>query len=355
MKVLVATGDVAVRRKIAQWLAAASHTVIEAGDASTARSAAERGPEVVVVDWALPGGGGASTIKHLRAHDGRRHYVIAIAARPQPWDITAFFAAGADDFTSLTAPKEEIVARVEGLSRIRSWIGSQAREFELDAAFNLDRVRIWRELDAIVDAEVGEMLGAPLRHDPAACAAVQCAGTVPLSLTTEHLELRFSVGIAADASGRFAHEVLGGEAGRDAINDAIREIANVAGGAIKRAALGDGIAMTIGIPTNENVFDQPGVRSWTAATPSGLQLAFGAIALTMQARSVRRSELREGMVLAGDVRNAGGMLLVAAGSRLTTATVDRLARFLDSSAPVEISDVMPLQARGSLARVAAHS
>jgi hypothetical protein len=61
------------------------------------------------------------------------------------------------------------------------------------------------------------------------------------------------------------------------------------------------------------------------------------------------------MVLAGDVRNAGGMLLVAAGSRLTTATVDRLARFLDSSAPVEISDVMPLQARGSLARVAAHS
>jgi hypothetical protein len=155
-------------------------------------------------------------------------------------------------------------------------------------------------------------------------------------LLTEHVELDFAVGLTTERTEQFAREVLGGSAGAEAIHEALRELANVAGGAIKRAGLAEGIPMTIGIPTNDNFFATQQVRTWSASTTSGLRLALGASVSHARALTVRCCELRQGMVLAKDVRSATGLLLVAAGTNLTKSTVQQLARFLDANDRVDI-------------------
>ncbi len=70
----------------------------------------------------------------------------------------------------------------------------------------------------------------------------------------------------------------------------------------------------------------------------------GAIALSCQPRPVARVALREGMVLASDVRNAGGTLLVSAGTYLTATTVERLGRFLEPDVCIDVTETVPLRA-----------
>ena len=350
MKVLIASSDATLRRRFANWLVSAHHTAVEAEATSSACAALDGKPDVVIVDWLLAGGGGAPFIKQLRGLDPRQHhYVIAVCMRPQPTDITAFVAAGADDFASATASREEVIARVEALTRIRGWSAklTQVRAIAFGETLDLDGLRVWREIDSIVSTEVGEMLGATLRTEPRSDGPIQWCGSVPLTLSADHVELQLGVGIAADASDRFARDVLGTAAGEAAIGDALREIANVAGGAIKRAALGDGVAMTIGLPTGDDVFAVASARRWAVTTPSGLRLTFAVATTPSHVRLVRRCELREGMVLASDIHNAGGVLLVAAGTCLTSTTVERLARFLDINERVEVSS-----SRAPLARSA---
>jgi CheY-like chemotaxis protein len=349
MKVLIASSDATLRRRFANWLVSAHHTAVEAEAASSACAALDGKPDVVIVDWMLAGGG-APLIKYMRGLDPRQHhYVIAICMRPQPSDIAAFVAAGADDFAPASASREEVIARVEALARIRGWTAklTQVRAIAFGETLDLDGLRVWREIDSIVATEVGEMLGATLRPEPRSDGAIQWCGSVPLTLSADHVELLLGVGIAADANERFARDVLGTMAGEAAIGDALREIANVAGGAVKRAALGDGLAMTIGLPTGDDVFAVASARRWAATTPSGLQLTFAIAATPSHVRLVRRCELREGMVLASDIHNAGGVLLVAAGTCLTSTTVERLERFLDVNERVEVSSTRAPLARSA--------
>ncbi|HEY1814476.1 MAG TPA: response regulator [Kofleriaceae bacterium] len=341
MTILVASSDATLRRRLASWLAGTGHIVIEADNASSACEAITGKPDVIVVDWSL--GGAASSLLLRGLGQRHRHYVVVYCAQPRPADITAIFAAGADDFIDAAAPREELLARIDGWTRRRSWTATiQIRAIDLDAP-GLDGLHVWREIDSIVATELGETLGDALLPTSAAGPNVQWCGAITLTLPGERVALRFGVGLAADQVDRFAHAVLGGTADPDATADALRELANVAGGAIKRAASGDGVAITIGLPTADNIFDASGVRTWTASSRSGLRLALAVVATPSHARSIRCCELREGMVLASDIRNATGALLVAAGSCLTTTSVERLACALDTEARVDVSESAPLR------------
>jgi DNA-binding response OmpR family regulator len=344
VKVLLAQGDAATRHRLAHWLTSANHTVLEADNVTAACALLSRGAEVVIADWHLSGGG-ASFVKYLRTLGLRiRHYLIVTIAKPAETEMTAIFNAGADDVAimpSLTRP--ELLGRVDGLKRARAWaaiLDGAAKTVEFGPLFDLNKVRAWRELDAIVAGELAELFGTELRTHPAPPCAVAFSGTISLSLAVENVELQLGIGIERDMTGAFATALLDGDESEAALDDALRELANVAGGALKRAAGNDAASVTIGLPTNANLASASNARSWTATTSAGLRLRITAVAWPCKGRSVRRVELREGMVLASDVRNPAGILLVAAGTYLTSTTVDGLGRTLDANAMIEVTEPM---------------
>jgi hypothetical protein len=110
----------------------------------------------------------------------------------------------------------------------------------------------------------------------------------------------------------------------------LRELANTAGGALKRAALAENIALTTGIPFSET--PAPTLQAhdcWTLKldTDDGCLALVGEIRERANQR-VAASKLSEGMILAHDVRNESGILLAPAGSRLTATTANKLAQML---------------------------
>ncbi|HEY1549888.1 MAG TPA: hypothetical protein VGG28_18795 [Kofleriaceae bacterium] len=338
MKVLIASSDSALRARLTEWLVAEHYDVVEADCLTSARRALEGQPHVVVVDWLLAGGGEA-LLGCLRAHDARRrYYVIAVCAQLDPAQIAAIVAAGADDFSSASASREEMLARVDALRRVRDRTPPKAthtQTIRIRKLLDHDGRRVWREIDTIITAEIGEMLGMTLEPEPRADATTRWCGAVPLTLNGEHLELQLGVGIAGAEGERFAHDVLGGEATDATIADALREIANVAGGAVKRAALGDGLVMTIGMPTDDDVVAMANARRWASATSTGLRLTFALAVAPAQTRSLRCCELREGFVVTRDVLDGRGNVVVTAGTRLTATSVERLTHELGADVLVE--------------------
>jgi len=165
--------------------------------------------------------------------------------------------------------------------------------------------------------------------------------TIPMSLATEGLELMVSV-LANPGTLKWLGAALLGDpdAGLANLDDVLRELANTAGGAVKRAALPENITFTTGIPFNENAvhLGAPDVQAFSLSLDGGA----ACLAVVGQIRKrenhrVSAAGLREGMVLVHDVRSDSGALLVTAGSRLTSTTAQRLATVLGPSFVLEVA------------------
>ena len=157
-----------------------------------------------------------------------------------------------------------------------------------------------------------------------------CA-SIPMSLAGDQLELRLSLVADAGALAWLRATLLGDPAASDdAARDALRELANTAGGALKRAALAEGITLTTGIPRDDTASRFPGKHlCWSLKLEAGA----GCLAVVGEIRNrsnerISAAQLAEGMILAHDIRSEGGVLIVPAGSRLTATSANRLAAML---------------------------
>ncbi len=80
------------------------------------RRALNEAPDVVVLDWMMPGLSGLEVCAALRAHpEARRIRVLMLTARAQQSDIDAAFAAGVDDFMIKPFRPGELQERVADL------------------------------------------------------------------------------------------------------------------------------------------------------------------------------------------------------------------------------------------------
>jgi len=262
--------------------------------------------------------------------------VPAIASNNDYWTA---FGAGADDVMRVNGPKDEILGRANAPARIRSWalpappLGARLAKYPL-----------WEKLEQIVGAELGEMLTTQMSIGSYAAGETLAAAELPLTLPDEQIHIRIGFGVDAGSLAILQQTLLGGDTSIEGAADALREMANVAGGAIKRAALKQGIELTIGLPTSRNVMGDPGERrAWNldglSGISAGMRVACVAIASASQPKMVVTKDLREGMVIARDVRNQMGMLIVPAGTNLTRTTVEQLGRLLDATATLEVTDV----------------
>ncbi len=120
--VLVVEDEPAILELIAVNLEHAGYAVLRAMNAEEAgRGLAEVLPDVVLLDWMLPGQSGLSLAKKLRADARTRELpIIFITARVDEADKVAGLEAGADDYITKPFSPRELVARIRAVLRRRA-------------------------------------------------------------------------------------------------------------------------------------------------------------------------------------------------------------------------------------------
>lgn len=88
----------------------------EAADGPAAIDEARRvSPEVVVLDWMLPGLDGVEVLRELRRFTDA--YVLMLTARSEETDRIVGLSAGADDYVTKPFSPDELVARIRAMLR----------------------------------------------------------------------------------------------------------------------------------------------------------------------------------------------------------------------------------------------
>jgi two-component system phosphate regulon response regulator PhoB len=120
--ILVVEDEPAIQELIAVNLEHAGHRVLRAASAEEAqRSIHDALPDLVVLDWMLPGESGHALARRLRVDRRTRDIpIIMLTARVQEHDRVAGLEAGADDYISKPFSPRELTARVKAVLRRRS-------------------------------------------------------------------------------------------------------------------------------------------------------------------------------------------------------------------------------------------
>lgn len=78
----------------------------------------EQAPQLIILDWMLPGKSGVQFAKELRASDlGRNAPILMLTAKGEESDKVAGLDAGADDYVTKPFSPRELIARVNALLR----------------------------------------------------------------------------------------------------------------------------------------------------------------------------------------------------------------------------------------------
>ena len=120
--ILLVEDEPAIQELIAANLTRAGHTVIRAGDAETAqRIVRDALPDLVLLDWMLPGISGVEFARRLRAEERTRLIpIIMLTARSEEEDRVLGLETGADDYISKPFSPRELVARIKAVLRRRA-------------------------------------------------------------------------------------------------------------------------------------------------------------------------------------------------------------------------------------------
>ena len=117
--ILVVDDDPAIREMVGMALTRAGYDLLEAGSALEARRIiASRRPDLVLLDWMLPGQSGFELARQLNNDNAQRPLpIIMLTARDQETDKVAALEAGADDYVAKPFSVSELLARIKAVLR----------------------------------------------------------------------------------------------------------------------------------------------------------------------------------------------------------------------------------------------
>ena len=120
--ILVVEDEPAIQELIAASLQHAGHQVLRAYDAEEAiRLVRETLPDIVLLDWMLPGMSGIQFARRLRSEERTRDLpIIMLTARSEEHDKIAGLEAGADDYLTKPFSPRELLARIKAVLRRRA-------------------------------------------------------------------------------------------------------------------------------------------------------------------------------------------------------------------------------------------
>jgi len=120
--ILVVEDEAAIQELIAFNLTHAGHHVIRAPDAARALDLVRAAlPDLMVIDWMLPGMSGVELARTLRRDARTREIpIILLTARATEQDKVHGLDAGADDYITKPFSPRELVARIRAVLRRRA-------------------------------------------------------------------------------------------------------------------------------------------------------------------------------------------------------------------------------------------
>ncbi|MBA2409061.1 MAG: phosphate regulon transcriptional regulator PhoB [Gammaproteobacteria bacterium] len=117
--ILTIEDEAAIREMVGYALRRAGFEAVEAGDADEALvQVAETNPDLILLDWMLPGQSGMDLARRLRRDDRMRDIpIIMLTARVEEDDKILGLEAGADDYITKPFSPRELIARIKALLR----------------------------------------------------------------------------------------------------------------------------------------------------------------------------------------------------------------------------------------------
>ncbi|MBR8836903.1 MAG: response regulator transcription factor [Stigonema ocellatum SAG 48.90 = DSM 106950] len=141
--ILLVEDEVKLARFVELELSSEGYSVSVAYDGMTGLTLArESSPELVILDWMLPGLSGLELCRRLRA-TGNKVPVILLTARDEVSDRVAGLDAGADDYVVKPFSIEELLARIRAHLRRTQEIDEDTLHFE-DLSLNRRTREVFR-------------------------------------------------------------------------------------------------------------------------------------------------------------------------------------------------------------------
>ena len=120
--ILVVEDEPAIQELIAVNLEHAGHHVLRAGNVPEAEALVrEVLPDLVLLDWMLPGSPGLNFARQLRTDQRTKDIpIIMLTARAEEQDKIAGLEGGADDYVTKPFSPKELLARIKAVMRRRA-------------------------------------------------------------------------------------------------------------------------------------------------------------------------------------------------------------------------------------------
>ena len=118
-QILIVEDEAAIREMVALAVSRAGMLPVHAGDVRAAHEAiANKVPDLILLDWMLPGVSGIDYARRLRRDDLTRNVpVIMLTARGEENDKVSGLDAGVDDYVVKPFSARELVARIKAVLR----------------------------------------------------------------------------------------------------------------------------------------------------------------------------------------------------------------------------------------------
>ena len=136
-RILIVDDEPAIREMVAFALRKGEYEPVHAGDARQAQSAiADQVPDLILLDWMLPGTSGLELARRWRREDLTREVqIIMLTARGEEDDRVGGLEAGVDDYVVKPFSARELLARIRAVMR-------RSREDDEDGSVALGGLRI---------------------------------------------------------------------------------------------------------------------------------------------------------------------------------------------------------------------
>ena len=118
-KVLVIEDESSIREMLCFVLEQQGYQTIEAADYNSGiQFVTEEIPDLILLDWMLPGGSGVNLLKYIKKNENIRNIpVVMITARSEESDKIKGLEVGADDYITKPFSPKELVARLNAVMR----------------------------------------------------------------------------------------------------------------------------------------------------------------------------------------------------------------------------------------------
>jgi len=182
MRILIADDEPTSRRMLQRMLEKWGHEVLTAEDGELAWGIMQQEvpPDLVIMDWMMPGLDGTEICQKIRSSDLiKGAYVIMLSIRSDEEDVIEGLSAGADDYVKKPYSPAELRARIQVGERVLKLRGDlENRVGELEEALSkiqtlegilpicsyCKRIRNDREYWEQVESYLSEHIGATFTH-----------------------------------------------------------------------------------------------------------------------------------------------------------------------------------------------